>query len=74
VIGTFQLFTEPAIMFTVAPNTINRSYTPNLYAFNLAFVDQRLNYAAALSFVLGGVIVIVTAIFIFVASRRRSHI
>ena len=32
---------------------IGKAYTPNLYVYNLAFADQRLNYAAALSFLLG---------------------
>jgi len=73
IIGTFQLFTEPSIMSTVAPNVINRSYTPSLYAYNLAFTDQRLNYAAALSFAMGAVIVIVTAAFVLVFSRRRAR-
>jgi multiple sugar transport system permease protein len=74
VIGSFQLFTEPLIMSTISPNAINRSYTPNLYAFNLAFTDQRLNYAAAVSFTLGAIIVVATAIFLFVVGRRRRLI
>ena len=72
IIGTFQLFTEPSVMSTVAPSAIDRSYTPSLYAYNLAFTDQRLNYAAALSFAMGAVIVLVTAVFVLAASRRRS--
>ena len=72
IIGTFQLFTEPSVMSTVAPSAIDRSYTPSLYAYNLAFTDQRLNYAAALSFAMGAVIVLVTALFVLAASRRRS--
>jgi multiple sugar transport system permease protein len=74
VIGSFQLFTEPLIMSTISPNAINRSYTPNLYAFNLAFTDQRLNYAAALSFTLGAIIIVATAVFLVVVSRRRRLI
>ena len=53
VIGSFQLFAEPRIFYDIAPQVIGKSYTPNLYVYNLAFADQRLNYAAALSFLLG---------------------
>ena len=38
---------------------IGKDYTPNLYVYNLAFADQRLNYAAALSFLLGAVVFVV---------------
>jgi multiple sugar transport system permease protein len=71
VIGTFQLFNEPQILRELAPSVIGRSYTPNLYAYNLAFTDQRLNYAAAISFVLGFVILLVSSLVVFVVSRRR---
>src|SRR6185436_17988862 len=47
VIGTFQLFTEPKLMFTLAPNVIGTAWSPNLYAYNVAFVNQDANYAAA---------------------------
>ena len=53
VIGSFQLFAEPNMFYTLAPQVIGKAYTPNLYVYNLAFADQRLNYAAALSFLLG---------------------
>jgi multiple sugar transport system permease protein len=71
VIGTFQLFNEPQILRELAPSVIGRSFTPNLYAYNLAFTDQRLNYAAAISFVLGFVILLVSSLVVFVVSRRR---
>lgn len=70
-IGTFQLFNEPQVLEALAPNTITRSWTPNLYAYNLAFVDQRVPYAAAISFMLGFFIVLVSLVFLFVISRRR---
>jgi multiple sugar transport system permease protein len=53
VIGTFQLFNEPNLLRILAPNAIGSSYTPNLYAYTLAFVNQDANYAAAIAFVLG---------------------
>lgn len=56
VIGTFQLFNEPNLLRIIAPTVIGNSYTPNLYAYTLAFVNQNTNYAAAIAFLLGIVI------------------
>ncbi len=58
IIGTLQLFNEPQIMFAIAPTVIGNSYTPNLYAYNLAFTNQQYNYSAAISFTLGAVVFI----------------
>jgi multiple sugar transport system permease protein len=71
VIGSFQLFAEPQIFSSIAPQVIGKSYTPNLYVYNLAFADQRLNYAAALSFMLGVVVFIVSYVVMY-ASRRQE--
>lgn len=71
IIGTLQLFSEPKLMDTMAPQAISVGYTPNLYAYNLSFVNQEYNYSAATSFVLGGVVVIASYIFMLIASRRR---
>ena len=60
VIGTFQLFNEPNLLRILAPNAISSSYTPNLYAYSLAFVNQDVNYAAAIAFLLGIVIMILS--------------
>ena len=68
IIGSFQLFAEPQIFYSIAPQVIGKSYTPNLYVYNLAFADQRLNYAAALSFLLG-VVVFVVSFVVMYASR-----
>jgi multiple sugar transport system permease protein len=71
VIGSFQLFAEPQIFASIAPEVIGKSYTPNLYVYSLAFSDQRLNYAAALSFMLG-VVVFVVSYAVMYASRRQE--
>ncbi|HET9646800.1 MAG TPA: sugar ABC transporter permease [Microlunatus sp.] len=73
VIGTFQLFTEPKLMFNLAPNVIGTAWTPNLYAYNIAFVNQDANYAAALAFLLGIVIVIVSYIVQLSAQRKERN-
>jgi len=72
VIGSFQLFNEPNLLQRLAPNVIDSSYTPNLYAYSLAFTSQELNYAAAVSFLLGLVIVVVSYAFLLVGNRRRT--
>ncbi|MGW4650684.1 carbohydrate ABC transporter permease [Kitasatospora sp. NPDC004289] len=59
IIGTFQLFNEPNVLQSLAPDVISTSYTPNMYAFNLAFNGQQFNYSAAVAVVLGGVTVVV---------------
>jgi len=70
VIGSFQLFTEPNLLYNLAPTVIGASYTPNLYAYNLAFISQEPDYAAAVSFLLGLVMVIISYVVLYVASRR----
>jgi multiple sugar transport system permease protein len=72
VIGSFQLFNEPEVLDQIAPQAITNAYTPNLYIYNLAFQDQRLNYAAALSFLLGLVVFVLSYAVMFAARRRRA--
>ncbi|GLI02030.1 carbohydrate ABC transporter permease [Phytohabitans aurantiacus] len=72
VIGSFQLFNEPQLLQRLAPNVIDSAYTPNLYAYSLAFTSQDVNYAAAVSFLLGIVIVAVSYTVQLAANRRRS--
>jgi multiple sugar transport system permease protein len=71
VIGTFQLFNEPAVLRSVAPSAIGSAYTPNWYAYNLVFTNQQVNYASAVSFLLGAVIVIVSYA-VLLTTRTRS--
>jgi len=70
VIGSFQLFAEPNLIQRLAPNVIDSSYTPNLYTYSLAFTSQDVNYAAAVSFLLGLVIVVASCLVLFLANRR----
>jgi multiple sugar transport system permease protein len=71
IIGTLQLFNEPQIMNAIAPDVIGTHYTPNLYAYNLAFTAQEFGYAAAISFVLGAVVFVGSYTFML-ATRRRA--
>jgi multiple sugar transport system permease protein len=69
IIGTLQLFAEPYLMINLARNVINTSYTPNIYAYTLAFTAQQINYSAAISFVLGGVVAVVSYVFMLAVNR-----
>ena len=69
IIGTLQLFTEPRIMYAIAPQVIGDHYTPNLYAYTLAFTNQEYNYSAAISFVLGAVVVVFSYTFMLLTNR-----
>lgn len=72
VIGSFQLFSEPKLLYEIAPNAIGSSFSPNLYAYNLAFTNQDINYAAAIAFLLGFVIMIVSYVFQLSTARREK--
>jgi multiple sugar transport system permease protein len=69
IIGTLQLFNEPQIMYSLAPDVIGDHYTPNLYAYNAAFTNQQYNYSAAISFVLGTVAFLASYVFMLVINR-----
>ncbi|MHA7862471.1 carbohydrate ABC transporter permease [Tessaracoccus sp. Y36] len=59
IIGTFQLFNEPNVLQQMAGNTITTYFTPNFYAFHLAFEANNPNYSATLAIVMGAITVLV---------------
>ncbi|MEV5610020.1 sugar ABC transporter permease [Streptomyces sp. NPDC052225] len=59
VIGSFQLFNEPAILQKLAPNAITTDYTPNYYTYSLSFSGQQHNYSATVAIVMGVITMIV---------------
>jgi multiple sugar transport system permease protein len=71
IIGCFQLFSEPNLLYHLAPSAVGVAFSPNLYAYNLAFVNQNINYAAAISFLLGIVIMIVSYVVQLSAAKRE---
>lgn len=71
VIGSFQLFNEPNVMQALAPAVITTSYTPNIYAYNLAFNGQLFNYSAAISVVLGLVTIVVAYVVQLTIARKE---
>jgi multiple sugar transport system permease protein len=60
IIGTFQMFNEPLILPTMVANRGDTTfYTPNLYAYNLAFTGSQQGYAAALALVMAAITIAV---------------
>lgn len=51
IIGTLQLFTEPVVLSAIS-NNVTSSYTPNYYAYFIAFSNNNYTYTAALCVVL----------------------
>ena len=70
IIGTLQLFNEPQLLKAVSPSVIGDHYTPNVYAYALAFTNQQYNYSAAVSFVLGALIAVLS--YGFMLSTREK--
>lgn len=72
IIGTLQFFTEPQVLGPVANGTITPDFTPNIYAFNLAFRYAQFNYSSAISFSLGIIVFIGVYLFLFLTRKRGS--
>lgn len=72
VIGSFQIFNEPQLFDRLAPTVIDVAYTPNYYAYNVAFVNQDVSYAAAVAFLLGIAIAVVSYV-VQLGSQRRER-
>jgi multiple sugar transport system permease protein len=70
IIATLQLFNEPWLLRIAAPDVINIHFAPNIYAYGLAFISQQYNYSAAISFMIGGLVAIISYLVIWGASRR----
>ncbi|NEE04291.1 carbohydrate ABC transporter permease [Phytoactinopolyspora halotolerans] len=71
IIGSFQLFNEPSILQSLAPNAITTYFTPNLYAFSLSFSGQQHNYAATVAIIMG-LITMVIAYLVQIRGMRKA--
>lgn len=69
IIGSVQLFNEPNLLKTLAPNVISSYFTPNMYAYNLSFAGQQFNYAATVAIVMG----VITAVIAYLVQARGSR-
>jgi multiple sugar transport system permease protein len=72
IIGTLQLFAEPMIL-QPDTTTISSSYTPNMSAFNQAFVAGNYNLAAAESVLLALVACVLSFSFLRLAGRKGGR-
>jgi multiple sugar transport system permease protein len=72
IIGSFQLFNEPNILQTLAPNGISSFFTPNMYAYNLSFAGQQFNYSAAIAIIMGVLTMVVAYVVQLVGTRKDS--
>ena len=66
IIGSFQLFNEPSILQSLAPNAITTGFTPNLYTYSLSFSGRQHNYAATVAVVMG----VITAVIAYAVQLR----
>ena len=73
VIGSFQLFNEPNILKTLAPNAISTYFTPNMYAYNLSFSGQQFNYSAAIAIIMGLITVVIAYVVQLSGSRKAGR-
>lgn len=71
IIASFQLFNEPRILQTLAPNVVSSFFTPNLYAYSLAFQGQQQPYAATVAIVMG---VFVSVIAYLIQARGTKRV
>jgi multiple sugar transport system permease protein len=71
IIGTLQLFNEPSVLQAIS-NNISTSYTPNLYAYNVAFGNNNYYYAAAISVALAVVTCVLSFGFLRVTQRQAG--
>jgi multiple sugar transport system permease protein len=72
VIGSFQLFNEPSILQSLAPNVITSHFTPNLYAYNLAFSGQQFNLSATVAIIMGVFTLVVALLVQRLGNRERG--
>jgi len=70
-IGTLQFFTEPVVLRNIAQGAIDAAYTPNMYAYSLAFSYSQFNYASTIAFSLGILVFAGSFVFLFL-TRKQS--
>ncbi|WP_098464253.1 carbohydrate ABC transporter permease [Isoptericola jiangsuensis] len=72
IIGSFQLFNEPSILQSLAPNAITTSFTPNLYAYSLSFSGQQYNYSATVAIIMGLITMVVAYVVQLRGMRKEA--
>lgn len=73
VIGSFQLFNEPNILKSLAPNAISSFFTPNMFAYNLSFAGQQFNYSAAVAIIMAVVTMVIAYVVQLSGSGKKDR-
>jgi len=73
IIGALQLFVEPEVL-TVFTTNVSYNYTPTIYLYNQAYAAQEYNLAAAISFVLALIIIVISVSFVLLRRRKGAWI
>lgn len=73
IIFAFQLFNEPNLLAPNAPTAIGSDFTPNVYAYNVAFRNRDMNYAAALAFIIGLITVVPSLVMLRLFNRDEDR-
>ncbi|RJL21446.1 carbohydrate ABC transporter permease [Bailinhaonella thermotolerans] len=68
IIGTLQLFSEPAVLRTITP-AVSAGYTPNLHVYNTIFTDDLPHLGAAQAVLLAAVTFALSIAFLRVTRR-----
>jgi len=71
IIGSLQLFAEPLVLKPLS-NAITSTFTPNLAAYNEAFVNNNYNLAAAQAVILAVLAGILSFVFLRIVNRKES--
>ncbi|MFL0564522.1 carbohydrate ABC transporter permease [Microbacterium sp. 179-I 1D1 NHS] len=71
-IGTLQFFTEPTVLRSIASGALPADYTPNMYAYALAFSYSQFNYASTIAFSLGVLVFIGSFGFLFLTRKQNG--
>ncbi|GGN71306.1 ABC transporter permease [Actinoplanes lobatus] len=73
IVGSFQLFNEPQVLDSLAPNSITTYFTPNIYAYQLSFAGQQINYSATVALLMGVATMVVAYLFQLRAMRGEAR-
>ena len=71
IIGTLQLFSEPAVLKTITPN-ISSDFTPNMAVFSAATLGNNANLSSAMAVILGVATLVVSLVIMRVTNRRNG--
>lgn len=70
-IGTLQLFNEPQILKNVS-GSITATYTPNIFAYNIAIVQTNFYYGGAIAAILGALTFVFSFLFMRLSLRQTN--